>query len=96
MSKLTGAVVEWYEYSKNHEKINELVLVGTGTFLEYGICSEEVQYGTLTYSSVIILKKDGFQENIPVEHVKFVNGINNHTPEGKEKEYMASMINDGS
>lgn len=97
MSKLTGAVVEWFEYAKDGKGEYVLTKVGTGTFLAFGSASDSHGPGEFTtWDTAIIRKSDGGVITVPADNVKLPMGINNHTPEGKEQEYMASMINDGS
>jgi len=49
------------------------VCTGTGIFIQYGLESEELEAGSLVYSSALVEMKDGTVKNVAVENIKFVS-----------------------
>jgi hypothetical protein len=49
---------------------------GLGTFIAFGVDSEELDHGSLTYSTAIIEKDNGEVVNIPVENMQFIKESN--------------------
>jgi hypothetical protein len=56
---------------KAHTYKTEKVIIGGGTFLEFGVSHEEFDTGAGNYSTALVLMKDGTVLNIEVELIKF-------------------------
>ena len=46
-------------------------LVGAGLFHQFGLDSEEVEYGVSTYSTAVVEMPDGSVSNVAVELIRF-------------------------
>lgn len=63
-----------YKYEKAEGKMYyEKVASGEGMFHQFGCDYEEFESGAGNYSTAIVEMPDGSVENVPAEHIKFVD-----------------------
>ncbi len=72
MSEKRKVVVYKYKKAKDKNYFDK-VLVGPGTFHQFGVNYEEFETGPGNYTTAIVEMPDGSVENIPVELIVFNN-----------------------
>ena len=61
-----------YEYQRVKGQVHfDKVLVGNGTFLQFGVDYEDLETGPGNFSTAIVEMPDGSVRNVPVEMVVF-------------------------
>jgi hypothetical protein len=71
------------EYRKQENNIWKLEEKEEAIFHQFGVNYEEFENGPGNYTTAIVEWKDGTTENIPVEHVRFLDAITDKN-EGKK------------